>query len=42
MSHTIDGIASHDLDPKYKQIAQTEPAFDYIHNDEQLQQLVEN
>lgn len=31
-----------DLDPQYKEIAQTDPAFDYIRNDEQFQQLVEN
>ncbi|MFB2898260.1 tetratricopeptide repeat protein [Aerosakkonemataceae cyanobacterium BLCC-F50] len=29
-----------DLDPQYKQIAQTDPAFAYIRNDEQFQQLV--
>lgn len=31
-----------DLDPKYKEIAQTDPAFDHLRNDEQFQQLVEN
>lgn len=29
-----------DLAPQYKQIAQTDPAFNYIRNDEQFQQLV--
>lgn len=29
-----------DLAPEYKQMAQTDPAFDYIRNDEQFQQLV--
>jgi tetratricopeptide (TPR) repeat protein len=29
-----------DLAPQYKQIAQTDPAFDYIRNDQQFQQLV--
>lgn len=29
-----------DLDPQYKEIAQTDPAFDYIRNDEQFQQLI--
>lgn len=29
-----------DLDPQYKQIAQTDPAFDHLRNDEQFQQLV--
>ncbi|MBE9225284.1 tetratricopeptide repeat protein [Phormidium sp. LEGE 05292] len=29
-----------DLDPEYKHIAQTDPAFAYIRNDEQFQQLV--
>ncbi|MFB2837039.1 TPR end-of-group domain-containing protein [Floridanema evergladense] len=31
-----------DLDPQYKEIAQTDPAFNYIRNDEQFQQLVNN
>lgn len=31
-----------DLEPEYKEIAKTDPAFDYIRNDEQFQQLVEN
>lgn len=29
-----------DLDPKYKEIAQTDPAFNYIRNDEKFQQLI--
>lgn len=29
-----------DLAPQYKEIAQTDPAFDYIRNDEQFQQIV--
>ncbi|MGA9377685.1 MAG: tetratricopeptide repeat protein [Phormidium sp.] len=29
-----------DLDPQYKEIAQTDPAFNYIRNDEQFQQLI--
>lgn len=31
-----------DLAPEYKHIAQTDPAFDYIRNDEQFQLLVNN